>query len=160
MNASRTAQWIVFAAALGMGYGCGGAAPQTARPTPAGKTYKEKYTCNEQFGGVPPTTCPDLNVVDEIAFQSTGPDTFDVRDVPDLGFLMTGTMSGNTFVWSATSPNGYTETGTWTFSADFTSFSGSSHYVANDNSYAGDCNANGLQGSTVPADPPLPSGCP
>ena len=160
MRSIRLAFWCAFVAGLATGYGCGGNNNTAPRPTPAGKSYKEKYTCNEQFGGVPPTTCPDLNVVDEIAFTSTGPDTFEVLDVPDSGFVLTGTFVGNDFSFTATSPNGYTETGTWTFSADRGSFSGSSHYVANDNSYAGDCNENGLKGSTVPADPPLPTGCP
>jgi len=156
----RIVVWIVLAAAIATEYGCNDNNPAAPRSTPGGKSYTEKYTCNEEFGGVPPTTCPDLNVVDEIAFTATGTDTYEVRDVPDSGFLMTGTMAGDVFTWSATSPNGYTETGTWTFSSDHSSFSGSSHYVANDNSYAGDCNETGLQGTTAPADPPSPPGCP
>ncbi len=156
--------WIAFVAALGMGYGCSdgnrpGSAP--AKIELDGKTYGEKYTCNEQFGGVPPTTCPDLNEVDDIIFASTGPNTFEVRDVPDSGYVLTGTLSGTSFIWSATSPFGYSETGTWTFSTDGSTFTGSSRYVADDLTYAGDCNENGLLGSgAIPPDPPLPTGCP
>jgi hypothetical protein len=166
MKSTRMTLWIAFTAALGLGYGCGGTDYNNggSGSTPLaldGKTYGEKYTCNEQFGGVPPTTCPDLNEVDEIIFASTGPDTFEVRDVPDSGFVLTGTLSGNSFVWTATSPLGYTEAGTWTFASSGATFSGSSHYVANDLTYAGDCNENGSLGAgTIPPNPPSPSGCP
>ena len=164
MEKTVFALWIALVAALGMEYGC--ASPNANRPGSGkieldGKTYKEKYTCNEQFGGVPPTTCPDLNKVDTIGFLSTGPNTFEVRDVPDNGYVLTGTLSGDTFIWSATSPLGYTETGTWIFSASADTFTGTSHYVATDNTYAGDCNENGALGSgSIPPDPPLPTGCP
>jgi len=156
--------WIAFVAALGLGYGCGGSSRPGGSPAKIaldGKTYNEKYTCNEQFGGVPPTTCPDLNLVDEIIFASIAPNTFEVRDVPDSGYLLTGSLFGNDFVWTATSPLGYTESGTWTFSSDGSTFTGTSHYVANPpGNYAGDCNENGVLTPTVPADPPLPTGCP
>jgi hypothetical protein len=165
MKSTKVAVWIAFLAALGLGYGCGGSSYRpgsgSAKLELDGKIYNEKYTCNEQFGGVPPVTCPDLNEVDEINFVSTGPNTFEVRDVPDNGYVLTGTLSGSSFVWTAISPLGYHESGTWTFSASGDTFTGSSHYVADDNTYAGDCNENGLLGAgTTPPDPPMPNGCP
>jgi hypothetical protein len=164
MKHAGIALWVAFGVALGLGFGCSDSnrpASGSSKINLDGATYTEKYTCNEQFGGGPPTTCPDLNVVDVIAFTSTGVDTYTGLDVPDTGFVYTGTMSGTTFTWSATSPAGYTETGVWTFSADGSSFSGSSNYVANDLSYSGTCNTNGVLGTvTTPPDPPLPSGCP
>ena len=156
--------WTVFVMSLALGYGCGGASPTAPRTgfTLGGKTYTEKYTCNEQFGGVPPTTCPDLNEVDVIIFQSTGANTVVGYDVPDTGYVYTGTRTGDVLNWTAISPLGYTEAGTWTFSPDGSTFSGTSHYVANaPGIYAGDCTTNGVLGSgSTPPDPPLPTGCP
>jgi hypothetical protein len=156
---------VAFVAALGLGLGCNSSSydnsPPPQNPSLDGKTYTEKYTCNEIFGA-PPLSCPDLNVTDVINFQSTGGNTFEGRDVPDTGYVYTGTLSGTTLTWTATSPLGYTESGTWTFSASFDSFSGSSHYedAAVPPSYSGDCNTNGVLAPGTPSDPPLPSGCP
>jgi hypothetical protein len=160
MKKFRIALGIAFAAALGLGYGCGGNNSTSPPFTLGGKTYTEKYTCNQTFTGTP-VTCPDVNLTDTLLFQSTGPNTFVVHDVPDTGFVYNGTMVGQDFNWTATSPDGYTESGTWVFSVGSVTFSGSSHYTANDGSYVGDCNTNGVIGTgTAPPNPPPPSGCP
>ena len=159
MKKLECALWIAFLAALAMGYGCGRADSPHQLSNLNGKTYTEKYTCNLTSSGSP-TSCSDLNAIDHIIFHKTGTDTYEVRDVPDSGFIYNGTMVGDDFLWTATSPTGYTESGTWTFSARRDSFFGSSHYVADDASYDGDCNANGLLGSATPPDPPFPASCP
>ncbi len=83
-----------------------------------------------------------------ILFTSTAPGIYTGADVPDTGFVYNGTLSGTTFTWNAVSPLGYTETGIWTFSADGSTFSGSSHYVADPpGNYSGDCNETGVLGS-------------
>lgn len=159
MKVDRAFQ-IGFVAALALGYGCS----STTTPPPtfvlSGKSYIEKFSCNEQFGG-PPLSCSDLNALDAINFQSLGGDNFEVRNVPDSGFVRTGTLTGNTFTWTATSLGGYTESGAWTFSESGGTFSGSSHYVADPpGNFSGDCNTNGFLGAGIPPDPPLPEGCP
>jgi len=155
--------WIAFVAALGLGCGCS-SSDNNSTPPPTfnldGRTYTEKYTCNQTFTGMS-ATCADLNVSDVIAFQITGPYTYVGHDVPDTGFVYNGTLIGTLFNWSATSPNGYSETGTWAFSGNGDSFSGASHYIANDGTYDGDCNETGVFGTgTVPPNPPLVFACP
>jgi hypothetical protein len=159
----RKAACLAFTVALGLAYGCG----SSTTPGPVfvldGKTYTEKFTCNKTLTAGGPVTCPDLNATDVIQFQYVSGTTFVVHDVPDTGFLYTGTLSGMTFTWTATSApaDAYTESGSWTFEASGATFSGSSHYVADDGSFQGDCNVNGAIGTaTVPPDPPSPAGCP
>ena len=106
-----------------------------------------------------PEFCADLNVTDDIRFTETTADAFTVLDVPDSGFVLQGNLVGTVFTWTAVSPNGYTEAGSWTFTSDLSSFAGSSHYVADDGTYAGDCNETGVQ-SGVPPDPPTIGACP
>jgi hypothetical protein len=118
-----------------------------------GNSYNEIFTCSQQFTASPPF-CADLNSSDTINFHLTGGGVYEVRDVPDTGFVYMGTFSGTVFTWTATSPDGYTEQGTWTFNMTATSFTGSSTYAANDGSYTGECNANG---SIAPHTPPNPA---
>jgi len=158
MKTTASAVILVFVAALVLGVGCS----QDERHELFdldGKLFTEKFTCNQTFTGQPPV-CSDLNQVDQIEFHRIGFTTFEARNVPDTGFLIEGTLTGSTFVWDATSPNGYTESGTWAFTSSGNSFSGPSHYVADDLSYAGDCNTNGDRGLSTPPDPPLVAGCP
>jgi uncharacterized protein YgiB involved in biofilm formation len=155
---SNRAVLIVFAATLLLGYGCSDDERHQLFDLD-GDIYTETFSCNQTFTGQQ-TTCPDLNETDRIQFERTGPNTFEVRDVPDTGFVINGTLVGLVFTWNATSPNGYTESGTWTFSQSGGSFSGPSHYVANNGSYTGDCNTNGDIGLSTPPDPPRPAGCP
>lgn len=136
---------------------CGSSANKSTVAPPGavdinGFTYTEIYTCNETHTGSA-TVCADNQVSDVIEFTSTGASTYVGRDVPDTGFVYTATMSGLVLTWSAVSPDGYTETGTWTFSADGSTFSGSSNYVADDATYNGRCNTNGAK---VPGVPPAP----
>ena len=159
----RRAMGLAFVAALALGLGCDSS---TETPPPRfildGKIYTEKFTCNETSAPGAPLTCPDLNQTDVIQFEYTGGTTFEVRNVPDTGFIYTGELVGMTFTWTATSPNGYTESGSWDFVSSGAEFTGSSHYVADaPGTYSGDCNTNGTLGTaTVPADPPPPAGCP
>jgi hypothetical protein len=119
-----------------------------------GFTFNEIYNCSQSpASGIP--YCADRLSSDQVQFTKTSSNTYSVRDVPDTGFFYSGTLSGLQFTWTAVSPNGYTETGTWTFAADGLSFTGISHYVANDNSYSGDCNTTGAK---APAMPPAPAG--
>jgi len=70
--------------------------------------------------------------------------------VPDSGYVAMGTMSNGSFTYSATSSAGYTEQGSWEFNAAGTAYSGNSTYVANDNSFTGQCH---LSGAIVPNEP-------
>ena len=149
---------IGLVAAVLLGYGCSNDQRHEAFDL-NGRIYTEKFSCNKIFTGQP-AFCPDVNKVDQIGFQSTGSSTFEVRGIPDTGFVIDGALIGLDFVWTATSPNGYTESGTWTFSSSGASFAGPSHYVANDASYSGDCNTNGRFGMSAPPAPPFPAGCP
>lgn len=158
MRRIQCAVLIAFVAAVLVGYGCSRDDRHELFDLD-GKIYTEKFTCNKTFTGQSPV-CPDFNETDQIQFQRTGSSTFVARNVPDTGFVIDGTLFGVAFHWSAASPNGYTESGTWTFSSSGGSFSGASHYVADDNSYSGDCNTNGLRGYNTPPDPPAPAGCP
>ena len=126
---------------------------------PDGLTYTERYKCSQAFTGMP-AFCADADVSDDIQFTQTGPSSYTARDVPDTGYLYTGTVSGRVLTWTATSPNGYSESGTWTFSADGSTFTGTSHYLANDNSYAGDCAETGARTPATPAPPPAIGACP
>ena len=151
--------WAVglFTIALAAGFGCsnnGSDMPGSGNQFQVdGKSYNEIFTCSQQFTGGAPF-CADLNASDTINFHLTGGGVYEVRDVPDTGFVYMGTFSGTVFTWTATSPDGYTESGSWTFNLTATSFTGSSTYVANDNSYTGECNTNG---SIAPHTPPNPA---
>ena len=124
-----------------------------------GRTYIEIYTCAESFQGSQPY-CGDLNVSDSIRFTHVDGGDYEVRDVPDTGFVYTGTLTCRTFDWTALSPGEYTEAGTWTFSANLASFSGSSTYDALDQSYTGECNTTGAESPSTPPNPtPVPP-CP
>lgn len=159
MNRVTTFVIGLFLVLLAVGVGCGGSEPVNNNPFRVnGKVYQEKYTCSQQFTAQAPF-CADLNVVDTIRFDSTGSNHYEVRDLPDTGFLYTGTFTGQDFIWTATSPDGYHESGTWTFDAKGDVFSGSSTYTADDGTYTGECNTNGLLAPTTPADPPLLGAC-
>jgi hypothetical protein len=159
---TRATIWVIglFLVVLAIGVGCGGNSPEPRQSFKvAGKTYTEKYTCSQQFTGEAPF-CADLNAVDTIQFFSVGTNSYEVKDVPDTGFLYVGSFVERDFIWTATSPDGYTESGTWTFDARGNSFSGSSSYTANDGSYSGECNTNGVLAPSVPSDPPVLGACP
>ncbi len=160
MKKAESAVLIAFVAAVLLGHGCSSNDERHEFFDLSGAIYAEKFTCNQTPAGQP-TTCSDLNEVDRLQFERDGFNTFEVRNVPDTGFVIHGTLIGLGFHWNATSPNGYTESGTWTFSRSGGSFSGPSHYVANNGSYSGDCNTNGDIGLlTTPPAPPYPAGCP
>jgi hypothetical protein len=154
---------LAFAAVVAVGYGCNSSDSSTPPQSFSldGMTYTEKYTCNETFTGGPPYSCPDLNATDVINFQSTGSNHYVGHDVPDTGFVYNGDLVGTVFTWSATSPDGYTESGTWTFTSNGDSFAGSSDYVADPpGAYSGHCNTTGTVGDmSTPPDPPAPTGC-
>ena len=155
---TRRAAAALFAGAVLAGFGCTDDDQADPFFELDGDTYSENFWCNKTFTGQP-TTCPDPNRTDQVLFERTAPNTFEVRDVPDTGFLMVGSFSGFDFHWTATRPTGATKSGTWTFSSDGNSFAGPSHYVADDGSYSGDCNTNGDFLGPAP-DPPAPAGCP
>ena len=121
--------------------------------------YTIKFSCNQTPTGQP-TICSDFNESQQIQFELLSSNTYEARDVPDTGYVLTGSFSGFDFNWTATSPNGYTESGTWTFSSDGNTFSGPSHYEADNGAYVGDCNTNGDVGVGSVPDPPAPTGCP
>jgi hypothetical protein len=121
------------------------------------RTYKETYTCDISFDGGP-RSCDSDEASDSIRFFHEADGNYEVRDVEDTGFVYNGTLTCRTFEWEALSPGNYTEAGTWTFSKNLTSFSGSSTYTAIDGSYTGDCNTTGAQSGDPPI-PPRPPGC-
>jgi len=153
----------VFVVLLVIGSGCSSSDSSSINGSSMlqidGKSFNEKYTCNESFGGGP-LTCADLAVQDTIQFTLISGSTYEARDVPDTGFLYTGTFNGLVFNWTATSPDGYTEAGSWTFGTSGNSFSGSSTYIADDFTYQGSCKETGSVVPNVPSDPPLVTGCP
>ena len=114
--------------------------------------------CDGSDGGGP-RYCADFNESDSIRFTHTGGGEYEVRDVPDTGFVYNGTLDCNVFDWDALSPGEYTESGVWTFSSDLESFSGSSTYTSiTPGHYEGDCNATGAEApATPPIPPPLPA---
>jgi hypothetical protein len=137
---------------------CGSATTTTTIPgCPApdgldGRTFNEIYTCIQSFGGDNPF-CADSNEGDAIRFTHIGGGSYEIRDVPDTDFLYEGTIGCTTFTWVAEYPGEYIEQGTWEFTSDLVSFSGSSIYVAQDFSYNGSCN---ITGKEAPATPPNP----
>ena len=154
----------LFLALLVVGVGCTNS-DDTTTTTPTfavdGKSYIEKYTCNEVFPPSPTLTCPDLAVQDTIQLTLITGNQYEGRDVPDTGYVYNGTFSGQVFTWTAVDPiNSYTESGVWTFDAAGNFFTGSSTYTANDGSFTGNCNETGALAPIVPSDPPLVSGCP
>ena len=159
----RKTEWavlVVFVSAVLLGYGCSTHDERHEFFDLSGTFYTEKFTCNQTPTGQP-TFCSDRDEVDQLQFERDGFNSYEVRNFPDTGFVIHGRLIGLSFQWNATSPNGYTESGSWTFSPSGGSFSGPSHYVANNGSYSGDCNTNGDIGllGTPPA-PPFPPGCP
>jgi hypothetical protein len=124
-----------------------------------GFVYNEIYTCSQTFGNGAPF-CADNRSGGKIQFTKTGTGTYRVRDVPDTGFVYNGTLSGLVFAWTAISPDGYTENGTWTFSSDGLGFAGISHYIADDNSYNGDCSTTGAKDPALPPAPAPIGACP
>ena len=122
-------------------------------------TFIEVFSCSEPSGGGGPAFCVDDNSSDSIRFSHKGNGSYEVRDVPDTGFVYNGTLGCKTFVWNALSPGQYTEHGSWTFSSNLSSFSGSSSYVALDASYSGDCNTTGAAAPETPPNPPPAAGC-
>ena len=145
-------------AALIVGPACGGDGGNKTTFAPPGAvdingfTYNEIFTCNETPAGGA-AVCAENQAADVIQFTATGSSTHEGRDVPDTGFVYTGTMSGLVLTWTAVSPNGYTESGSWTFAADGSTFSGASTYTANDASYTGHCNETGARAPAIPAAP-------
>ena len=122
MKMSARIAALGLGAILMAGFGCGSNGNKTTVAPPGavdinGFTFNEIFTCNETFTGAAPV-CADNQVADVIQFTSTGASTYEGRDVPDTGFIYTGTMSGLVLRWTAVSPNGYTESGSWTFAAD------------------------------------------
>jgi hypothetical protein len=124
-----------------------------APPDLDGVIFNHAYKCSETpSNGVDPW-CPDPNGSEQIRFDATGVNTYDVVSVPDDGFVCSGTLDGLAFTWTAESPNGYGESGVWVFSADGTTFSGGSTYAAHDLSYVGACEGTGAVSPATPAEP-------
>jgi hypothetical protein len=117
-----------------------------------GRVYTEKYTCAQTFEGED-TFCADQNVSETIVFDHLDNNVYQVREVPDTGFVLSGTLDCSVFVWDASSPGEYTENGVWAFFENGATFFGSSAYVAEDLSYAGACNEEGAESPAVPPDP-------
>lgn len=134
---------------------CGSATtttPLPGGPGPGGldgRTFNEIYTCIETPIGSD-SFCADHNVHDAIRFTHVGGGSYEVRDVPDTGFLSEGTIGCTTFAWVASSPGEYTESGTWNFTSDLESFSGSSLYLADRFAYTGQCNTTGAESPAPP----------
>ncbi len=124
-----------------------------------GLVFNQIYSCSESpASGVP--FCADHQVLTQLQFTKTSSNTYRVRNVPDTGLVYNGTLSGAVYTWNAVSPNGYTETGSWSFTSDGASFAGISHYIANDDSYSGDCSSTGARAPGLPPAPSPIGACP
>lgn len=124
-----------------------------------GALFNEKYSCEETSGG--PKYCSDLDSTIQLQFtlQGGGGTTYEVKHVPDDGVVKTGTLDCTTFTWIALAPDQYEETGVFEFSPNLNAFTGSSEYVALDESYEGECNINGAKAPTPAPDPLAPPTC-
>jgi hypothetical protein len=151
---------------LVIGLAAGGAACGGDSPTPGtlrdldGLVFNHAYKCSQTDPPPKGAWCADPSGMEKIVFKSSGANSYDVRDVPDHGFQMSGTVSGLTLTWTATSPNGYSEGGSWTFSADGSTFAGHSTYHALDLSYSGACEGTGAVDPGTPATPASVGECP
>lgn len=125
-----------------------------------GLEFKETYSCAERIGD-DPAYCADDNTTITLHFEAQGGGgQYEVTEVPDSGYLKTGTLTCTTFVWSATQPGEYTETGTWVFSADLQSFAGSSTYEGISQDYEGSCNITAAKSPNLPPEPTAVPPCP
>jgi hypothetical protein len=124
-----------------------------APPDLDGVIFNHAFKCSETPANGAPAFCADPAGSEQVRFDATGVDAYDVVTVPDDGFVCSGTLDGLAFTWTAQSPNGYVESGVWVFSADGTTFSGSSTYEAADLSYTGACEGTGAVASATPAEP-------
>jgi hypothetical protein len=116
----------------------------------ADKVYNQAFNCSQTpTGGT--AFCADANATGQVQITNLGGGNWEVREVPDSGFVATGTWTGRTFNFTATNPAGFTETGSWSFSESGNSFSGSSSYVADNNAFTGECT---IHGAVVPNIPP------
>ena len=77
------------------------------------------------------------------------------------GFEAPGTLDGQRLDWVGTPADGaYTETGQYSFNADFTTFTGTSTFRAEDRSFSGSCTSAGAQRGETPATPAPVGSCP
>jgi len=144
-----------FLVLLGIGAGCNDDDNNNDDNfTVANKVYNEVFNCSQTPTGSA-AFCADVNSTDQIQFTHMGGGNFEVRDVPDTGFVAVGTFSGRTFNFTATSPAGFTEAGSWQFNSSGNAFTGGSTYDADNGSYVGECTVNGAVVPNVPpnADP-------
>jgi hypothetical protein len=130
-----------------------------APPDLDGVLFNHAFKCSETPANGAPAFCGDPSGMEQIRFVSTGTDAYDVVTVPDDGFVCSGTMAGLAFTWTASSPNGYEESGVWVFSADGTTFAGDSTYSAVDLSYTGSCTGTGAVDPSQPAAPDAVGEC-
>lgn len=141
----------------GSGGGVGGPLDASVAPT----SYHHRYKCN-QVGPAPMNTwCADPNGAEQIAFVRVDAGVYEVHQVPDDPTrVATGSFAGQVFTWTYPSPSGYEETGSYTFSADFRTFTGTSSYIATDLSYTGSCTATGTVSPGTAAAPTAIGACP
>lgn len=141
------------------GTGNGGGGPLDASVAPT--SYQHRYKCN-QVGPTPMGAwCADPNGSEQITFVRVDAGVYEVHQVPhDPSRVATGSFAGQVFNWTYPSPSGYEETGSYTFSADFRTFTGTSSYIATDLSYAGSCTATGAVSPGAAGTPAAVGTCP
>ena len=125
----------------------------------ANKTYNQVENCSQTPSGSA-AFCAQANTQTQLTFTNLGGGQWQAMNVPDSGFLAVGTFTGRTFTYTATSPTGFTETGTFIFNANGNQYSGSSTYTADNNAFTGECNFNGAVSPNVPSDATPIGACP
>jgi hypothetical protein len=113
-------------------------------------TYIERFSCKLDDG-----TCleDDVRIVMDVTLGENGD-----YEIDDLGSnaLAIGTLAGNVLSWTSEDLDfpGFSESGTWTFAADGTTFVKASTFMQAQGS-PGECTGSGrLQSEGEPAAPP------
>jgi hypothetical protein len=160
MRGMRLIVALAFLLAIAVGCDTSSDSKPSLVPDRDGVVFNHLYKCSQVGPSSTTEWCADPAGSEQIRFVKTGANTYSVEDVPASGWQQIGTVSGLNFHWHADSPNGYTETGTWTFSADGLTFEGDSSYVADSGAYHGICTGTGAVDPATPATPAAIGECP
>jgi hypothetical protein len=151
MRYTKTGLAVALTSFLAIGTGCHHGDNGSGGRSPSGSsTFNQLENCSQTNSGQG-AQCVFAQGALQLQFTDLGGGQWQAVTVPDSGWVAVGPMSGGTFNYSATSSAGYSESGSIEFNAAGTAYSGSSSYVANDNSFTGQCRQSG---AIVPNEPP------